>query len=96
MPNVPKLMTRDKFLAMDRYLHCFNRRAVPRRNEDRLLLVRPVLEYIRVRCRVLVIPDKNLSLDEGMMPYKGCLNIKVYKPKKYGIKFFFITEASTG
>ena len=48
---------------------------------------------------VLVVPDKNLSLDEGMMPYKGMLNIKVYnpkKPKKYGVKLFFVTESTTG
>ena len=33
------------------------------------------------------------------MPYKGRLNIKIYnpkKPKKYGVKFFFITESNTG
>ena len=33
------------------------------------------------------------------MPYKGRLSIKVYnpkKPKKYGVKFFFITESNTG
>ena len=92
-------MTRDNFLALDRYFHSVNRRAIPLGNEDRLILARPVLEYIRERCRSLVIPPKNLSLDEGMMSYKGRFNIKVYnpkKPKKYGVKFLFITEANTG
>ena len=98
-PNVPALMTRDAFLAMDRYFHGFNRRAIPRGNQDLLIAVRPVMEYLQDRCRSLVVPGKNLSLDEGMMAYKGRLSIKVYnpkKPKKYGIKFFFVTESSTG
>ena len=33
------------------------------------------------------------------MPYKGQLSIKLYnpkKPKKYGVKFFFVTESNTG
>ena len=98
-PNVPALMSRDAFLAIDRYFHAYNRRAIPRNNQDRLIFVRPVLEYIRDRCKSLYVPSKNLSLDEGMMPYKGRLSIKVYnpkKPKKYGVKFFFITESNTG
>ena len=99
VPNVASLMTRDTFLALDRYFHAFNRRAIPRGNKDRLIVARPVLEYIRDRCKTLIVPSKNLSFDEGMMPYKGRLSIKVYnpkKPKKYGVKFFFITESNTG
>ena len=98
-PNVPALMSRDRFLAFDRYFHAFNRKAIPRNNRDRLILVRPVMDYLRQRCKDVVIPSQNLSLDEGMMAYKGRLAIKVYnpkKPKKYGVKIFFITESDTG
>ena len=98
-PNVAGLMTRDAFLAMDRYFHVFNRRAIPRGNQDKLILVRPLMEYLQDRCRMLVVPSKNLSLDEGLLAYKGRLSIKVYnpkKPKKYGVKFFFVTESNTG
>ena len=98
-PNVAGLMTRDAFLAMDRYFHVFNRRAIPRGNQDKLILVRPLMEYLQGRCRMLVVPSKNLSLDEGLLAYKGRLSIKVYnpkKPKKYGVKFFFVTESNTG
>ncbi|XP_064108750.1 piggyBac transposable element-derived protein 5-like isoform X1 [Macrobrachium nipponense] len=98
-PNVPDIMPRDSFLALNRYFNAFNRRAIPRNNPDRLILVRPVLDYIRERSQFLVVPSQNLSLNEGMMPYKGRLSIKVYnpkKPKKYGVKIFFITESNTG
>ena len=98
-PNVAGLMTRDTFLSMDRYFHVFNRRAIPRGNQEKLILVRPLMEYLQDRCRMLVVPSKNLSLDEGLLAYKGRLSIKVYnpkKPKKYGVKFFFVTESTTG
>ena len=98
-PNVAGLMTRDAFLAMDRYFHVFNQRAIPRGNQDKLILVRPLMEYLQDRCRMLVVPSKNLSLDEGLLAYKGRLSIKVYnskKPKKYGVKFFFVTEPNAG
>ncbi|XP_064098763.1 piggyBac transposable element-derived protein 4-like [Macrobrachium nipponense] len=99
MPNVPGVMPCNSFLPLDRYFNTFNRRAIALNNPDRLILVRPVLEYIRERCQILVVSGNNLSLDEGMMPYKGRLSIKVYnpkKPKKYGVKLFFITESNTG
>ncbi|XP_064098629.1 piggyBac transposable element-derived protein 4-like [Macrobrachium nipponense] len=92
-------MSHDSFLALDRYFNAFNRSAIPWNSPDHLILVHPVLEYIRERCQFLVVPGKNLSLDEGMKPYKGCLSIKVYnpkKPKKYGMKLFFITQSNTG
>ena len=57
-PNVAGLMTRDAFLAMDRYFHVFNRRAIPRGNQDKLILVRPLMEYLQDRCRMLVSPVK--------------------------------------
>ena len=46
-PNVAGLMTRDAFLAMDRYFHVFNRRAIPRGNQNKLILVRPLMEYLQ-------------------------------------------------
>ena len=46
-PNVAGLMTRDAFLAMDRYFHVFNRRAILRGNQDKLILVRPLMEYLQ-------------------------------------------------
>ena len=49
-PNVSGLMTRDAFLAMDRYFHVFNRRAID--NQDKLILVWPLMEYLQDQCRI--------------------------------------------
>ncbi|XP_066937335.1 piggyBac transposable element-derived protein 4-like [Macrobrachium rosenbergii] len=43
--------------------------------------------------------ERNVSLDEGLMPYKGRLSIKTYnpqKPSKYGIKLYMLCEAKSG
>ena len=50
-PNVASLMTRDTYLALDRFFHSFNRRAIFRGNTDHLIVVRPVLEYIHDCCK---------------------------------------------
>ena len=44
-------------------------------------------------------PGRYLSLDEGTLPYKGHLSIKVYnpaKPHKYGLKFYFLCDSQNG
>ena len=92
-------MTYRRFLQLGRYIHAYNKRAVPPNNRDRLVLVRPIMEYIQERCSRLYLPNQELSLDEGIMPYKGRLSIKTYnpaKPDKYGVKIYFLCEAVTG
>ena len=57
------------------------------------------MEYLQDLCRRMYVPRQNLSLDEGIMPYKGRLSIKTYnpmKPDKYGVKFYFLCEAVSG
>ena len=47
LPKVHSVMSKRRFLGMQRYFHAFNRRAVPRGNKDRLILIRPVFDYIQ-------------------------------------------------
>ena len=99
MPSFGRVMARRRFEAIGKYFHSFNRRAIPKNNTDRLIILRPVIDYVRDKCVSIYVPDKNLSLDEGMMKWKGRLNIKVYnpnKPTKYGLKFYFLCESQSG
>ncbi|XP_068237096.1 piggyBac transposable element-derived protein 4-like [Palaemon carinicauda] len=57
------------------------------------------MEYIHDKCKAIYTPEKHLSLDEGMLKWKGRLNIRKYNPKKptkYGIKFYFLCESKSG
>ena len=99
MPNLALLMTRGHFEAIRQYFHTFNRKAIHMDNLDRLIVVRPIVTFFRERFRQVYTPECDLSLDEGLMPYKGCLSIKVYNPKKpskYGIILYMICESKTG
>ena len=56
------------------------------------------MDYILKKCCTLYVPRKSLSIDGGMLKWKGCLSIRVcnsMKPIKYGIKFYFFCEAKT-
>ena len=75
-----------------------SRRAIPRGDTDKLIIIRPVLSFMLKWCRTIYVPLKNFSIDEVMLKWKGHLSIKVYnplKPTKYGIKFYFLCEAKT-
>ena len=99
MAAFAEVMSRARFEAIRRYLHTFNRKAIPRNNRDKLIVIRPVMEYLQHLFKETYVPDRNLSLDEGLMPFKGRLSMKVYnpsKPHKYGVKMYMLCEASSG
>ena len=65
---------------------------------DKLMILRPVFDFILKKCHTLYVPLRNLSINEGMLKWKGRLSIRIYnpmKPIKYGIKFYFLCEAKT-
>ncbi len=44
-----------------------------------------VLEYFNERCKLIVKPEKNFSIDEQMIPYKGTtapISFRQYMPKE--------------
>ena len=42
----PQTMPRRSFEAIQKYCHSFNRRAMPKDNPDKLMIIRPVLDFI--------------------------------------------------
>ena len=99
-----KTMSFIKFKLISKFFHANDKDAVPKgynthAEHDRLILVRPLIDYLREKSNALYTPLKNLSLDEATLPWKGNLNIKVYnplKPNKYGIKIYMLCEALSG
>ena len=89
----------NRYQSISKYFHTFNREAVRQNNTDKLVLVRPVMDFIREQCSLVYQPNEHLSIDEATLPHTGLLSIKVYnkdKPNKYGIKFYMICEAKSG
>ena len=102
VPFVQKVMSRNCFDKLSKYLHLNNNaNPVPREDPayDKLFKVRPVLDHIIQCCKMKLRPQRDLSVDEAMIKFKGRLGMKQYmpmKPVKRGIKVWVCAEVSSG
>ena len=91
-------MSRNRFQLIQRYLH-FNNNNAAGTNEDRFYKIRTILDIVVNSFRSNYIPDREISLDEGMLGWQGRLRFRVYNPSKiskYGILVRMVCESSTG
>ncbi|XP_069169184.1 piggyBac transposable element-derived protein 4-like [Procambarus clarkii] len=90
-------MSSRQFQRIAKFFHAYNNKAVPENNSNRLIKVRPLMAYFTKK--FAEVPKKELSLDEGTMPWRGRLSFKVYNPNKpdiYGIKLYMLAEGTSG
>lgn len=91
---VRQVMSRDRFLLILRCLHFCSGSS---QDCDRLHKVRPIIDYFNNKMREVYYPGKELSLDEGMVLWRGRLVFRQYiknKRHKYGMKIYALTEPS--
>ncbi|XP_069177116.1 piggyBac transposable element-derived protein 4-like [Procambarus clarkii] len=100
IPCFNTFMTGKRFEMIAKYFHVYNNKSIPPgQGVDKLIKVRSLMQYLLNRFKRIYIPNKNLSLDEGTMPWRGRLSFKTYnpnKPDKYGIKLYMLAEATSG
>ena len=100
--GIQKVMTKNRFEHLSRFFHFNDSSVEPRRGEDgydRLYKVRPILSHFNAKIQELYKPTKHISVDEGMIGFKGRLSFHQYmpaKPTKYGIKVWMAADASNG
>ena len=66
---------------------------------DLLYKLRPVINICQQNFQDRYTPGRDLSVDEGMIKYKGRVHFRQYmpkKPEKYGIKVWMGADAKTG
>ena len=101
-PFFGKYMTRDRFLAILRFLHLNdNSNRIPRGEEgyNPLLKLRPVYDTLQEKFLSVYTPTKHLSLDESSIGWKGHIHFRVYNPKKahkFHVKAYVLAEAESG
>jgi hypothetical protein len=101
-PFFPATMSRDRFLLITSFLHLSNNdNFIPRENpgHDPLFKLGPIFKRMISRFNSAYMPHQNISLDEGMIPWRGNLSFRVYspdKPVKYGIKAYMVSDSSNG
>lgn len=87
-------MSRDRFLLILRCLHFYesDEETVP---DDRLYKVRLLIDYFNQKMKTIYYPCRELSIDEGMVLWRGRLHFRQYiqgKRHKYGIKIYSLCE----
>ena len=101
-PGFAKVMQRNRFELILSFLHFNdNNNHVPRGEDghDRLFKVRPIIDLIIPKFKDLFVAQKELSLDEMTIAFKGRSFLKQYNPKKpdkWGYKAFVLSEAKSG
>ena len=97
-PFFNECMPRNRFQIITSFLHFNDNARLPENTEDKLYKVRPVYDVIVNRWRDLYNLGEHISIDEGMLKWRGRLGFRVYnkdKPIKYGIKSYILADSSS-
>jgi len=93
-----QVMSKCRFLQIKRYLHFNNNDDLPANRGDKLYKIRPVYDLLSERWRSMYDLGEFLTIDEGMLMWRGGLSFKVYnknKPIKYGIKSHILADSQS-
>ncbi|XP_013775229.1 piggyBac transposable element-derived protein 4-like [Limulus polyphemus] len=69
------------------------------KSSGRLFKIQPVLDYFLIKFRTVYKPKQQLTLDEGVIPWRGRLRFRTYNPAKivkYGLLVRMVCESDTG
>lgn len=97
-PIFRKTMSRNRFRQILSFLHFSDNNNKPD-NADRLFKVQTIIDYFSKKFQENFDLGQNISIDEGMIPWRGRLNFKVYNPSKitkYGILVRMLCDSTTG
>ena len=98
-PFFGQTMSRNRYQNITKFLHFNNNETRPSDSADKLYKLRPIHDAIVENWRALYNPDEQISIDEGMLKWRGRLSFKVYnkdKPTKYGIKAYILADSNSG
>jgi hypothetical protein len=96
-PTFPHTMGRNRFESIWQSWHFSDSQQT--QDAGRLFSIWTVYEYFLQKLRSLYSPKQELSLDEAMIPWQGCLKFRMYNPAKitkYGVLVRMVCEAASG
>ncbi|KFM67179.1 PiggyBac transposable element-derived protein 4, partial [Stegodyphus mimosarum] len=96
-PIFRKIMSRDRFLMILKFLHFENNKEKPDKimNYDRLWKIRNVFDHLKTTYKQVYSPAEELAIDEIIVKFKGRVIFRQYIPKKrkqWGIKLYKIAD----
>jgi hypothetical protein len=97
-----KLLSRDRFKGILFMLHLNDNANYVKRGQDGhdpIFKIRPFFDFFVKKCSESFRPFANLTIDEGICPFRGRVGFRIYmknKPNKYGLKLYLLCDAATG
>jgi hypothetical protein len=95
---VQKAISRNRFEEIKRHFCLYSESDIEMSKTNKVTIAQTAIDFLNHRFKMIYSPGKELSLDEGMCPWKGRLRCKTYspnKPDKYGIKCYMLCESKT-
>jgi len=92
MGNILKSTKLNQFFSLRSNFHLIDNSSIPRDNTNKFIKVRPIYEAINNKIKSIP-KERNLSVDEQIISFKGHLQMKQYvkgKPCPWGIKAFLL------
>ncbi|XP_060846360.1 piggyBac transposable element-derived protein 3-like [Rhopalosiphum padi] len=96
LSNFSQYMTVNRFFSLRTNFHVVDNLTLSNDNKDRFKKFRPMYDCVRKRCKQLIV-ERNISIDEQIVPFTGKLNIKQYckgKPNPWGVKIYVMCGSS--
>ncbi|XP_065674004.1 piggyBac transposable element-derived protein 4-like [Hydra vulgaris] len=97
-PIIRKVLSFDRFCLIEKFLHFVDNSSLPI-HFCKKAKIKPIYDYLVNKFKTLYIPNKNISIDELQLLWKGHLSWKQYIPSKrsrFGMKSFALCESATG
>lgn len=94
-----RVMSRDRFNLIWRYLHLHDNSRPAGEKPDKLRKIRPLIAYLNSTFQDNYRSYGDVTVDETMVKFKGRLGFRQYlpaKPVKWGMKLWTLAESSNG
>lgn len=91
-------MSHKRFCYISRAMRFDDKLSRPRRHNDKLATSRQVWDIWTSRLMMLFSPDRDLTVDKHLVPFKGRCSFRKYMPKetaKYGTKIWAACDVKT-
>ncbi|KAK5965020.1 PiggyBac transposable element-derived protein 4 [Trichostrongylus colubriformis] len=89
------IMIRDRFEELQRHIHFADNSSADRSNK--LYKIQPILDHLNATFQKMYKPNKELCIDESMVPFRGRVSFWQYdgsKRHRFGIKLFKLCSKS--
>ena len=97
-PWFRRTFARDRFLQILRVFHISDNSQQQNHQDDKLFKVRPLIDLLAERFKIMYQPGEHLSIDESMIGTKCRLSFIQYlpnKPTKWGVKMWVLADSET-